>query len=346
MDKFQIFEVTEQFNHAGSKATSDVAEIAEELGFKKVLVVMDGSKEGIIPKIKRQIRWFKDWNKVYQSIPNDSVVLLQEPFHNKQINRYSNLKKLKDNKHVKFISIVHDVQPLRGDKDVYYEKEFQQMLELSDVFVVHNEKMKSYFLELGISDDKLITLEIFDYLYKKEDKEFKFSKSITMAGNLDAYKAPYIKDLKTIKDVNFELYGLNFNKSIEGENIHYNGVVPSDELPNKLNSGFGLIWDGTSIETCAGPLGNYLKFNNPHKLSLYLASGLPVVIWRQAAEAAFVEKHHLGITVDSLHDLSDILKNIDEKTYQEYLKNVNVISNELMNGVYTKKALEKSLSNI
>ena len=41
------------------------------------------------------------------------------------------------------------------------------------------------------------------------------------------------------------------------------------------------------------------------KLSLYLTAGLPVVIWEQAAEAAFVRKHGLGICVASLRDLKE-----------------------------------------
>ncbi|NRO11242.1 Beta-1,6-galactofuranosyltransferase WbbI [Lactobacillus helveticus] len=48
--------------------------------------------------------------------------------------------------------------------------------------------------------------------------------------------------------------------------------------------------------------GNYLRYNDPHKLSLYLASGIPVIIWKKAAEAKFVEENKVGITVDSLED--------------------------------------------
>ena len=40
-----------------------------------------------------------------------------------------------------------------------------------------------------------------------------------------------------------------------------------------------------------------------HKLSLYLAVGLPVIIWEKAAEAEFVLKENVGVTVKSLYEL-------------------------------------------
>ena len=63
-----------------------------------------------------------------------------------------------------------------------------------------------------------------------------------------------------------------------------------------------------SSETCKGSFGEYLRINNPHKTSLYLASGIPVIIWSKAALAEFIEKNKCGITVDSLYEIADKLK--------------------------------------
>ena len=86
-------------------------------------------------------------------------------------------------------------------------------------------------------------------------------------------------------------------------NINYHGSFGVDEIPSKLTRGFGLVWDGDSLDGCRGQSGQYLRYNNPHKLSLYLSSGLPVVIWTGAAEAGFVREHGVGLCVDSLNDL-------------------------------------------
>ena len=58
-----------------------------------------------------------------------------------------------------------------------------------------------------------------------------------------------------------------------------------------MDQNFGLVWDGTSLDGCNGRYGEYLKFNNPHKTSLYLSCGIPVIIWKEAALADFVEEH-------------------------------------------------------
>ena len=104
-------------------------------------------------------------------------------------------------------------------------------------------------------------------------------------------------------------------------NVHYQGAFSPDELPNRLHGGFGLVWDGDSPHTCSGMYGEYLKMNNPHKASLYLASGFPIIVWRQSALAEFVRKNHCGILVDSLFEIADCLNSIDEEDFQELIKN-------------------------
>lgn len=143
----------------------------------------------------------------------------------------------------------------------------------------------------------------------------------------------------------FNLYGPNFNLE-KSKNINYHGVVSPEQLPNLLNSGFGLVWDGESIESCSGIFGNYLKYNNPHKLSLYLASGLPVIIWDKSAEAKFVNKNKVGITISSLRDIAEILNNFDEDRYIRLANNVKKISFNLTNGKYMSTALKEAMKKI
>lgn len=41
------------------------------------------------------------------------------------------------------------------------------MLRIADVLIVHNAVMKQFFIERGVSEEKIVTLEIFDYLQKE-----------------------------------------------------------------------------------------------------------------------------------------------------------------------------------
>lgn len=342
MDKYQIAIVPQKENHAGAKAVDDAMDIVSSLGYKTIYIY---GHEGIsfADKILRQLNQIYGWSKVYRQIENNATVFIQNPCRTK-ILKNSVIKRLKNKKNVSIVTLVHDVEELRGIlMTSHMKKEFEFMLETSDYFIVHNEVMKDFFVKRGIHEAKIIVLEIFDYLYQPTDKSKpKFEKVINVAGNLDVIKSKYIGKLGEIGNVYVNLYGPNFSTQLEKHsNIKYCGSFPPDEVPTKLCSGFGLVWDGDSIETCSGPTGNYLRYNNPHKLSLYIASGLPVVIWDEAAEAKFVKEHNLGITVSSLKELEERFSNCTQEEYDDYVLSVEKIAEKIRNGYYLKNALNK-----
>lgn len=162
MKRYQIVELTNESNHAGTKATLDISLIAERLGFKKLDLRMRTSEDGYIAKIERQMGYLVDWSGCYSKINKNSVVLLQHPFHYPQLIRNKCLCDLKKKKNVKFISVIHDVEKLRGFRyNEYYKKEFQVMLDIADVMIVHNDVMKKFFIEYGVPEEKLVVLNIF-----------------------------------------------------------------------------------------------------------------------------------------------------------------------------------------
>lgn len=347
MEKYQIVETAGEQNHAGSKATHDVSVVARMLGFRGIPVRMVTTREGVFAKLQRQIGYLRAWDGVQNVVPDGAVLLLQHPFHYPQLTRQHALFTLKERRRVKFICFVHDVEKLRGFRyDDYYAQEFEDMMRLYDVLIVHNNRMKQYFLDLKVPASRIVTLEIFDYLQKEDAARKplpKFQRSITVAGNLDTQKCGYIKALPELEDVNIELYGPNFDQSLaEFPHIHYHGSFPADEVPDHLNSGFGLVWDGNSIDGCEGMSGQYLKYNNPHKLSLYLSSGLPVVTWNEAAEAEFVRAHGVGITLGSLRELGTYLDRLTDTEYQDMALRSRELASDLTHGKYTTKALKRA----
>ncbi|WP_172992928.1 hypothetical protein [Lactobacillus helveticus] len=94
------------------------------------------------------------------------------------------------------------------------------------------------------------------------------------------------------------------------------------------------MWDGKDYKKCVGKIGNYLRYNNPHKISMYLVANMPVIIWSKAAEANFVKENNIGILVDSLDELPNILNNLTEKKYEVMLENVKKIKSLLQKGNY------------
>lgn len=346
MKLYQIVEIAGNDHHAGTKATADIAVIAEKLGFSPIIIRMRSTSLSKAAKLQRQIGYLKDWHDAFRQIEAGSIVLLQHPFHYPQLTREGILGKLKEQKNVRYICLVHDVEKLRGFRyNEYYQHEFQKMLEWMDVLIVHNSCMADYFEKLGVDKKRIVKLGIFDYLQNTDVGTIPaFAREITVAGNLDTVKCGYIGQLYQLYPLNVRLYGPNFDRKLEAyENIQYGGNLPSDEIPSKLDRGFGLVWDGTSIEGCLGDAGQYLRFNNPHKLSLYLSSGIPVVIWCDAAEASFVSEHGLGITVSSLRELPERMEELTDTDYTAYVRNIIPVRDHLRHGYFGRCALQKAL---
>ena len=88
-----------------------------------------------------------------------------------------------------------------------------------------------------------------------------------------------------------------------------------------------------------------MKYNNPHKVSLYLSSGLPVVIWKKAALAEFINKHQVGIVVENLAQLQNKLDSLTEEEYLNLRHNAQSVSEKLKKGHYIVKAVSNLINN-
>lgn len=110
-----------------------------------------------------------------------------------------------------------------------------------------------------------------------------------------------------------------------------------------MDEKYGLIWDGDSIDKCTGVAGNYEKINNPHKLSLYLSMGIPVIAWRRAAISEFIESNTIGFVVSSLDEIDTVLNKLNEEDYIKFKNNAINIGHKIKNGEYTLQAVNKLL---
>ena len=308
----------------------------------------------------RRLGFYRDWQWALRSMQNGAMLLLQFPFQDLYYFYPRYLEKAKK-RGIRLAYLVHDVERLRENyNSSRHEKELEFLCRNADAVIVHNSVMREYFVEeLGMEPDKVITLGIFDYLgeepadrdpnsekIRNEDMDSagrkKYRNKIYIAGNLDTGKTGYLKYLPELKDLQFELYGVNCPDSLKrAENIHYNGVAEPEKLPGLLKGGFGLVWDGESPDTCSGYFGEYLRYNSPHKLSLYLAAGIPVVIWEEAAQAAFVKENGVGITVSSLREAAEKIAAAEEH-YREMEESARKLAVQLREGCYTKQALKRA----
>ena len=325
--KYYLKEFYAKENHAGSKARLDAEKIMLEEGYQP---------------------FFQNNDSNSITLTENDVLVLQFPLLWHSLKALI-LTKLLRKRQFKAYLLIHDIESLRNRsiksfQDVKYAflhfLQNKTVLERVDGIIAHNDKMKDVLVQLGIPEKKIISLEIFDYLIPHfEEKKTYEKRTVLLAGNFDIKKAKYARQLPDNPE--FSIYGINFEEENLPQNVHYKGVFSPEELPYYLEGGFGLVWDGDSPYTCSGMFGEYLKMNNPHKASLYLASGFPIIVWRQSALTDFVTKNNCGILVDSLFEIAETLKSIQKKDYQELIENSKKIGEKIRQGYFLKTALEK-----
>lgn len=328
-------------NTAGVKAPQDINILLKERGYKKIVFFgVSDFNNSFIDKVRKKIYSLINWGKLVWKIKKNSLVVVQYPY---SVSRLAIIiiPFMQMIKKVSFAFILHDIDSIRGYNRGSTELR-EKSIEKADFLICHNESMKKWLLKRGINENNIVCLVIFDYLHNVIlPKTREFNKNVIIAGNLGVRKSPYIKQLlESKRDYNLNLYGINFEKSELYQSYTYHGAFKPEELPSELKGSFGLVWDGESIETCSGLTGEYLKYNNPHKASLYIASQIPVIVWKDAAIADYIRNNHLGIAVSSLYEINDNLKKMTEAEYKMMYKNIVEESEKLRQGFYFNSAMD------
>ncbi|MZU91196.1 hypothetical protein CJP55_03995 [Lactobacillus plantarum] len=332
----------EEFN-ATSKARQDVARFLLREGYIAFDLKIPKTKLSVIPVIKQAVKKFKRGDTLVFQYPTSMGFIVDTAL----------LGVLKT-KGVKIIALIHDIESLRDtypkyrfDKSVAFEARF---LNGFDYVITSNVKMSQVLVAAGLKV-ACSELEIFDYYRRAGKIGFKQFSSATkfrvnFAGNLK--KSKFLKEIivnhpKSLGELTFQFFGIKPNYQSIAQNVVLEGPYPPSVLPEQFLGGFGLVWDGDDLATCSGPLGNYLRYNNPHKLSLYLSAGLPVVVWSQSGMATFVRTNGVGLCVDSLANLEETIKLLTNEEYLEMVNKARAIGVRLNDGYYTKSSVNRAL---
>ncbi len=249
-------------------------------------------------------------------------------------------------KGVKLITLIYDFGYYRRKK-VTREQE-KRRLSKNDYLLVVNKHMKqelidqNYTMPVGI-------FHLWDVLSDSPDtkpvEKTKLSHPVEViyAGKL----VPGLHDFLYVLDreappQNYEytVFGSSF---FEGQIVHKDkirgvGYIPTDEIIKTTTGDWGLVWYGNSIEGIDGVYGEYLRLTTSHKPCTYMRCHIPVISWSQAAFADFVKEHKVGICIDSLDQLDEILPNISQEEYNVMKNNAIEVSNKLEKGHYFKTA--------
>lgn len=319
-------------NSSATKAVEDCNQIFSANGYQDFTLVVPHNNN-------RKAYYFKLLKEIFNfffKVKKGAIVGIQYPLLSiNEVFKY--FIKVARIKKVKFFCIVHDIESLRtGGTDQRKISREVANLNYYDLIIVHNDEMKNWLVRAGVSVP-MVTLILFDYLTPLKSTAIHNS-DIVYAGNLA--KSTFIYALPVLTSCSFKLFGPGCDSAKLKNGVSWGGVFSPEEIVEKMEGSFGLIWDGTEVDRCDDVLGNYLNYNNPHKASLYLAAGLPLIAPKGSAIGRFILESGTGMVVNSLNDLQQV--QISEFDYERFIANVAKIQQHITHGFYFNSAIKEA----
>ena len=323
-----------------NKARADIERIAAEMGYAPfVLPAPDSANGSVWQAAEVGAETLGDWVRAFYRMRQGDLLLVQYPYFPVKGYGVARLAlHLLRWKGVKTAALVHDLDSLRRIGGSAARGSDQLLLPGFEALIVHSQRMESYLRTQGVTCP-MILMEAFDCLSEGKIPVREKSRMVAIAGNLAADKSGYLKDIGKVP-LEWQLYGTNWAGS-DSTRIEYHGEIAPEKLPETISGAFGIVWDGDSLDGLTGLYGVYALLNSPHKLSTYLAGGLPVIVAKNAAAADFVAREQVGVALNSLRELPELIRTMPEEDYQRYAANARRVGAQLRAGENTKRALRK-----
>lgn len=323
---------------AGIKAKSDVEDILVRMGGVNLGLKRRYSKN----KAKGFALNILAILKYAVSLKKGDLVVLQYPIKK----YYSFLCRIAQLRGAKTISLIHDLGTFRRKKLTASEE--IKKLSLSDHLVTLNPSMREWLIDNGCKVPVSVQ-KIWDFLSGQNKVEdglnFPDTRSVVYAGSLAEKKNPFLYQIaENVRNYRLDLFGNPGKRVLGGKNVVCHGYVDYKSLIANPTGNFALVWDGDSVDACTGSYGEYLRYNTPHKVSLYARMGLPIIIWKGAAMAQFVTENKIGFCIDSLTELNTIIPSISKEEYMQMKNNVEALSAKLAEGHYFRSCINKIIN--
>ena len=168
--------------------------------------------------------------QAFSQLESGDQLLIQFPMLHHSFFTTSLVRKIQ-RRGVQVYFIIHDLEALRyANLDtvplkhkIRVQLQESSLLKIADGLIAHNPIMKSFLVNKGISEQKIVSLGIFDYLIPdfQEKEELSKDQPIIVAGNLAQEKAGYLYKLPA--NPAYNLYGVGFDESRALENETYFG---------------------------------------------------------------------------------------------------------------------------
>ncbi|EPH97723.1 hypothetical protein D920_01888 [Enterococcus faecalis 13-SD-W-01] len=326
---------------SGFVANNDMTGFALEIGFQKIDYIRyddpQFTEEEMMLIVKEQLAAVKKGDNVFVQFPTWQRLKIESLFFQRLFELGVNVS-----------LVIWDVLPWLHDgseRDFTNEYAFR-LMNKCDLLIVPNKKMALRLQTEAKVTTKMISIDLWDYKIKEQDlPRKKFEEKLFFVGTLD----------KTDFTLYKKNYPLNLIGNIRGlseeerqqKNLHILGEKRNEEIPRILDGGFGLVSykAGTNKNRFKGA-EKYGHYNNPLKLSLYLAAGLPVIVDSNSAHADFVRKQNIGIVLEDINNIDLLFQYLTEEDYQKMCINVEKLANLITHGHFSKYALQQAIDTL
>ena len=344
------------------KCRRDIRKLLTQRGYEPIGIPVSESgdekeKDSVIDIAKKGLNTgknFKSWMDYLKKVRRNDIVVIQYPPYQRTL--LANILVFLKMKGAFVIGLIQDLGSYRNNDEGKMIKRWSTVedayaLSFFNQVIVNNVKMRKILLASEFNDKKLVNIRLFDYLTDgepdktPEERFFKDAPIVIAAESHHKFneKGYYLYSAQCDPGVKFNVYGPDIDERyINNLTYEYKGAVLPEQIPNEIEGSFGLVWEGNSLETCEGDWGEYLRINNPNKASMYIAAGIPLIIWSGAALADFVQKYGLGITVDSIYELKSAVENVTDVQYAQMLENIRPFTKAVKSGAFFTKAIERA----
>lgn len=311
-------------------AQNAVQNIASTLGFRELGVYFYPITADSNSEMNKRI------DGIMSSVSIGDIVIFQSPTWNGVEFDRLFIDKLKDMQ-VKLVLFIHDVVPLMFDSNYYLMKDYLYLYQQADVLIVPSEKMKKRLLEEGLENPKILIQGMWDHPHSLALYKPIFKREIFFAGSLERFPGL----LNWSHPIPLRVFSNQPIGKNQAPNFIVEGWKRDEELLLELSKGgFGLVWGTTEN---SGENRDYYGMNLSHKVSTYLAAGIPVIVPKNLSTMQFIVEQGLGFAVDTLEEASQLVSSITEEEYRDMTARIEMFSYLLKEGYFTKKILVEAI---
>jgi hypothetical protein len=311
------------------KAASDLFGILEAAGYRSLNSLSLPGRLGKLADIALRLL------NIVLRVRRGCVVVFNLPANYRFMQAVHLLKRL-----IGFKLVVHcyDMESLRYSTPMQLSPRERQTMNGCDVVLTPSANSEAILRPLGVTA-ACIPVQVWDYLHPQDVTCPQGDGRVAFAGN--PRKAAFLSELGELRTA-FTVWAQDYQTP--HPNVQALGVAALPEnLAQLARSGWGLVWDGESIDgERLGPLGQYTRVMTTHKGGLYLAAGLPLIVWSQGGMAPFVRDNRIGICVDSLRELDHILPALSAEDCAQFRRNAGELAGRIRTGYFLTQALRRA----